>query len=142
LKTIILLFSIVVLVYPILVAEAVNKTQGISDCIQSSECTTQSFIIEKQDRQIANLTNQISDLNKTATTDSILKAVSIVIGILGTLYGIKKRREMSHLQKRTEKSKEKSYRAKARAEEAKGSRAFYRGFKESTRFFQKLNLET
>ena len=49
----------------------------------------------------------------------IVGIVGSIVGIIGTIYGIKKKREMSHWQNRTEKAKAKSYRAKAKAEEAR-----------------------
>jgi hypothetical protein len=132
LKTIILLFSIVLLVYPILAVEALNQTQGVSDCITSSECTTQNFIIEKQDKQIANLTdimnnltNKITTLQNSQNVNNIWKnigtgfgIVGSIVGIIGGIYGIKRKREVSNSKLKTEQVKRSAYYSTKRAKDA------------------------
>ncbi|MGI0069705.1 MAG: hypothetical protein ACREA3_10600 [Nitrosotalea sp.] len=120
-KTTIVLFSIAILVYPILVVEAINKTQGISDCIQSSECTTQTFIIEKQNKQIANLTEQVIELQSTENTNLTVGIVGAIIGlggIGGMIYEIKKKRQLLHSQLKTDKARRSAYNSTKQAKDA------------------------
>ncbi len=49
----------------------------------------------------------------------IIQYVGYIVGIIGGIYGILKKREISRLQSKSEKARAKSYRAKAKAEEAR-----------------------
>jgi len=49
----------------------------------------------------------------------IFQYAGYAVGTIGGIYGILKKREISRLQGRSEKARAKSYRAKAKAEEAR-----------------------
>lgn len=126
-KTTILAFSIsALLICSILDVKAIQLNQTTCDNTQLGDCTTQSFIIEKQDKQIANLTDQVIGLKNAENENANWKNIGIAFGIIGsivsimsTIYGIKKKRESSRLQSKTEKAKAKSYQARTKAEEAR-----------------------
>ncbi len=129
-KTIILLFSIAILVaYPILEVKATNYTESPCDHTQLSECTTQNFIIEKQDKQIANLTGVVIGLKNSEDTNITLKNIGVIFGIIGSIvgitggiYGIKKKRQVSNSQLKTEKTKRSAYRSTKQAKDAEKTR--------------------
>lgn len=81
-KTIILLFSIVILlVCPILEVEAIAKYQSTSDNSTSSESMIITKTIYEKDQQIAYLNGTISGLQST-------EDLSLSVGILGAIAGI------------------------------------------------------
>lgn len=49
----------------------------------------------------------------------IFGILGYVVGIIGTIYGIKKKRDLSRLQNKSEKAKASAYRAKKKAEDAR-----------------------
>ena len=49
----------------------------------------------------------------------IFGILGYVVGIIGTIYGIKKKRELSKLQSKSEKARASAYRAKKKAEDAR-----------------------
>lgn len=110
-KTTILAFSIsVLLICPILDVKAIQLNQTTCDNTQLGDCTTQSFIIEKQDKQIANLTDQVIGLKNAESENANWKNIGITFGIIGsivsimsTIYGIKK----NHLVCKTKQRKPK-----------------------------------
>ncbi|TSA16383.1 MAG: hypothetical protein D4R72_06795 [Nitrosopumilales archaeon] len=126
-KTTVLLFSIVILlICHMLEVEAIQVNQTACDQTQISDCTEQNVIVQKQDKQIANLTDQVIGYKNAENENSTWKNIGVAFGIIGsiattisTVYGIKKKREISRLQSKTEKAKEKSYRAKTEAEKAR-----------------------
>lgn len=50
---------------------------------------------------------------------TVIQYIGYVVGIIGGIYGIMKKREISRLQSKSEKARAKSYWAKTKAEEAR-----------------------
>lgn len=66
----------------------------------------------------------------------IFGIIGYVVGVLGTLYGIKKKRELSKLQQKTERIKQGAYREKKKTEKMKQTESWSRILKNITDMFK------
>lgn len=105
---------------------AIDKNQSVCDPICSQENVEKTIIIEKQDKQIADLNKTIVNFTNNESGNIFWRNVSIVISIITSIIAIiikidswKKSNEIHRLRSKTEKAKTKSYNAKTDAEKAR-----------------------
>lgn len=67
----------------------------------------------------------------------VIHYVGYIVGIISTLYAIHLRRKLFRLQSKTEKAKEKSYRAKTEAEKARKAEHTTKAIKNFLDWFRK-----
>jgi len=136
LKNIILFLSVtILLVFQILYVEATNSTKYIiqpCENITLPECPEKTIIKEQYDKQISNLNNTIAELNGNITSyknaetgNTTWKNIGVgfgiagsIVGIVGGIYGIKKKIQVSNSQLKTEQFKRSAYRSTKKAKDA------------------------
>ena len=118
-KTTILVFSIsLLLILQILNVEATNKTIQICDNIHIPDCTEQNVIVQNQSRQISELNDKLSGFENIEISSLVIGVLGFIVGIIGTIYGKKKKKQLTRSQLRTEQVKRSAYRSTKEAKDA------------------------
>ncbi len=67
----------------------------------------------------------------------IIAIIASIFGVIGTIYGIKKKRELTRSQLKTEQTKRSAYRSKKKAEEMKEAESFSKTIKNILDWFRR-----